>query len=389
MDNVSIDQIIKEIPATLRLPFTVPYKSNLVIIAIVQYFNITNDVSDSVRNLEEISAFIEILGKVWFLTYYMDDMLRLIQITKLFWNPNRCSQQIATKLSQIYNLIYRLQTTYALFMLVGAVFMILAPLLEKTLPMGIWTLEGHDKLHHFVMTEQLIIMPCSGILLWTLDCMYIGFCGEIVAQFKILCQYLKDLTTEVNTFDETKVNYLNGMKTCIRHHQLMLRFIKEFRQTFSSILLIQYLTVGPLMCAELFAAFEGSYEGSGRKETNSWYGKDQTKWSKIPSQRSRTLAHSIIFVLLGFQRPAGQNQLSSPLELWQLLLPHSVLEEIVDFTNQKVETARGKNKRFKRSRSFRTLLTPTFVKDIALLEIKAFLGCLYLQGIYKFGHEDT
>ncbi|KAF2902786.1 hypothetical protein ILUMI_03402 [Ignelater luminosus] len=126
-----------------------------------------------------------------------------------------------------------------------------------------------------------------------------------------------------------------------------------------------------------------------RKETNSWYGKYQTKWSKIPSQHSRTLAHSIIFVLLRFQRPARQNQLSSPLELWQLLLPDSVLEEIVDFTNKKVETARRENKRFKRSRSFRTLLTPTFVKDIVLLEIKAFVGCLYLQGIYKFGHKDT
>ncbi|KAF2886507.1 hypothetical protein ILUMI_19666 [Ignelater luminosus] len=114
MDNVSFDEIIKEIPATLRLPFTVSYQ-------------------------------------------------------------------------------------------LGALFMILAPLLEKPLPMGIWTLEGDDKLHHFVMTEQLIITPCSGLPLWTLDCMYRGFCGEIVVQFKILCQYLKDLTTEVNNFDEMKV----------------------------------------------------------------------------------------------------------------------------------------------------------------------------------------
>ncbi|KAF2886631.1 hypothetical protein ILUMI_19542, partial [Ignelater luminosus] len=34
-------------------------------------------------------------------------------------------------------------------------------------------------------------------------------------------------------------------------------FIKKFRQIFSLLLLTEYLTVGPLICAELFAAFEG------------------------------------------------------------------------------------------------------------------------------------
>ncbi|KAF2903079.1 hypothetical protein ILUMI_03113 [Ignelater luminosus] len=71
-----------------------------------------------------------------------------------------------------------------------------------------------------------------------------------------------------------------------------------------------------------------------------------------------------------------------------LLLPDSAVEEIVDFTNKKIATARGKYKRFKRSRSSRTLLTHTSVKDTDLLEIKPFLGLLYLQGIYKSGHED-
>ncbi|KAF2884366.1 hypothetical protein ILUMI_21815 [Ignelater luminosus] len=104
----------------------------------------------------------------------------------------------------------------------------------------------------------------------------------------------------------------------------------------------------------------------GRKEANSWYGKDQTKWSKIPSQRGRTPAHNRISVLPGLRGAARQNQPSSPLESWQLLLPDFVLEEIVDFTNKKDATARGKYKRFKRSRSSRTLLTATFVKDTNL-----------------------
>ncbi|KAF2895265.1 hypothetical protein ILUMI_10914 [Ignelater luminosus] len=134
--------------------------------------------------------------------------------------------------------------------------------------------------------------------------------------------------------------------------------------------------------------WDSSDKEPGRNETNSWYGKDQTKWSKIPSQRDRTPAHNIISMLPRLRRPARQNQPSSYLESWQLLLPDSILEEIVDFTNKKVATAKGKYKRFKRSRSSRILLTTTFVKDADLLEIKAFLGFLYLQGIYKSGHED-
>ncbi|KAF2887619.1 hypothetical protein ILUMI_18554 [Ignelater luminosus] len=134
--------------------------------------------------------------------------------------------------------------------------------------------------------------------------------------------------------------------------------------------------------------WDSSDEEPGRNETNTWYGKDQTEWSKILSQRGRTPAHNIISVLPGLRGPACQNQSSSPLESWQLLLPDSVLEEIVNFANKKVATARGKYKRFKRSCSSRTLLTPTFVKDTDLLEIKAFLDLLYLQGFYKSRHED-
>ncbi|KAF2886786.1 hypothetical protein ILUMI_19387, partial [Ignelater luminosus] len=176
-----------------------------------QYANIENDVSDFVRNLEEISAFT--------------------------------------------------QKVYLLLLLIEAVPLMIAPIIEKVPPLGVWTLKGHDKLTSFVIAEQVIAIFCAGILLWSLDCIYLGFCIEIVTQFKILCQYMEKLTTEGNSLDEMETNYLDKMKTCIRHHQLMLWFIKKFRQAFSLILLTQYLTAGPLICAELFVVFEGhSYQ---------------------------------------------------------------------------------------------------------------------------------
>ncbi|KAF2894629.1 hypothetical protein ILUMI_11545 [Ignelater luminosus] len=65
------------------------------------------------------------------------------------------------------------------------------------------------------------------------------------------------MTVEGNNADEMELNYLEKIKACIRHHQLLLWFIMKFRQMFSLLLLTEYLTVGPLICAELFAAFEG------------------------------------------------------------------------------------------------------------------------------------
>ncbi|KAF2886700.1 hypothetical protein ILUMI_19473 [Ignelater luminosus] len=283
MENSSFHQVINELPETLRLPFMVWYKcglfsrnklkyyipmtvfalclASLVIIAMAQYPYIENDVSDFVRNLEEISAFIEVLGKVLVVTYRINDFVKLIEITKLFWNFSKCNEETAMKLSKIYRLIVRLQKVYLLFILMGGVPLMITPIIEKVPPLGVWTFNGHDRLAFFVTAEQLIVILCAGMLLWSLDCIYLGFCIEIVVQFKILCQYMEKLTAEGNTFDEMETNYLDKMKTCIRHHQLMLWFIKKFRYAFSLILLIQYLTAGPLICAELFAVFEGhSYE---------------------------------------------------------------------------------------------------------------------------------
>ncbi|KAF2892800.1 hypothetical protein ILUMI_13372, partial [Ignelater luminosus] len=43
---------------------------------------------------------------------------------------------------------------------------------------------------------------------------------------------------------------------CYKVFVLNYRFVKEFRGAFSIILLIEYVTIGPIICTELFAAFE-------------------------------------------------------------------------------------------------------------------------------------
>ncbi|KAF2893296.1 hypothetical protein ILUMI_12877, partial [Ignelater luminosus] len=62
-----------------------------------------------------------------------------------------------------------------------------------------------------------------------------------------------------------EINRLNEIKRCVGHHILILRFVKEFRQAFSLVLLVEFLVDGPLICAELLAAFEsGSYQTQAR-----------------------------------------------------------------------------------------------------------------------------
>ncbi|KAF2887528.1 hypothetical protein ILUMI_18645 [Ignelater luminosus] len=227
--------------------------------------NIERGAADFVRNLEGVFAYAQQLGKVSVTIYYFNDLKRLLETTKLFWKPNMCNQRTETTLNSMYSKILQLQKFFLMTIAVTAVPLMLVLLLEKVPAIGIWTLKGHDTLYHFVIAEQIIYMPYVGVLVWAFECMYLGFCVEIIVQFKILSHHLEKLTTEGSTTKEKELNYLEKINACIRHHQLMLWFIKKFRQIFSLLLLTEYLTAGPLICAELFAAFEGqSYRNKMR-----------------------------------------------------------------------------------------------------------------------------
>ncbi|KAF2889075.1 hypothetical protein ILUMI_17098 [Ignelater luminosus] len=81
---------------------------------------------------------------------------------------------------------------------------------------------------------------------------------EILAfsMFRILSQTLQELKVEGNAVNETEIDRLKEIKGCVRHHRIILRFVKEFRQAFSLVLLIEFVVDGPFICAELLAAFE-------------------------------------------------------------------------------------------------------------------------------------
>ncbi|KAF2892566.1 hypothetical protein ILUMI_13607 [Ignelater luminosus] len=274
-----MDQVlIAEIPESVRLPFLslrklglfstnkcktyIPMSmlvltlGNLVVIAMVQFLNVKRDISDIVRNLEEILSFSLTVVRMVIVTYRNEDFTRLIQMVKLFWDPSKCDQQTKMELISIRRFTSQLQKLFFLTALIGVVLVVISPLLQNTTPTGIWTMEGHEKLYRFVMIGQTVVIPFAAYFLCSLDCMYLGFCTEIVIQFRILSQYLQEPEVDGDTVTGMEINRLNEIKRCVRHHRLILRFVKEFRQAFSLVLLTEFVIDGPLICAELLAAFE-------------------------------------------------------------------------------------------------------------------------------------
>ncbi|KAF2888634.1 hypothetical protein ILUMI_17540, partial [Ignelater luminosus] len=70
---------------------------------------------------------------------------------------------------------------------------------------------------------------------------------------------LEDILAFSMTSDNIKKEFILG------HVTLFFRFVKEFREAFSLVLLIEFVIDGPLICAELLAAFESrSYQNQMR-----------------------------------------------------------------------------------------------------------------------------
>lgn len=123
--------------------------------------------------------------------------------------------------------------------------------------------------------------------------------------------------------------------------------------------------------------------------TNYWYGKkDKMKWSKTAPKKGKTTSNNLIKFLSGVKGLARVHPPTTPLESWRLFFDDSMIENIVQFTNQRIDIVAAKYSQCKRKKNARRSFFPTFIKNTDKLEIEAFIGLLYLQGVFKSGHED-
>lgn len=112
-------------------------------------------------------------------------------------------------------------------------------------------------------------------------------------------------------------------------------------------------------------------------EAPKFFGKDGTPWLKhLPQKRStKTRRQNLVTKLPGVLREAKNK--SEIIDCWNIFFLMNVLQDIVSFTNQKLDEIRVAYER------------PRDCLPTNLEEVMAFIGLLYLAGVKKGQHLNT
>ncbi|KAF0695463.1 piggyBac transposable element-derived protein 4-like [Aphis craccivora] len=107
---------------------------------------------------------------------------------------------------------------------------------------------------------------------------------------------------------------------------------------------------------------------------------DSSEYSsnETPFPQRRTRSDNIISHLPGVVGSAKIINSSNPIDFWNILFYNTMIEKVTDYTNVKITEL---------SISYGN--TSTFTGHTGIIEIKAFIGLLYLCGIFKSGMEDV
>nr|CAH7740482.1 unnamed protein product [Callosobruchus chinensis] len=122
-------------------------------------------------------------------------------------------------------------------------------------------------------------------------------------------------------------------------------------------------------------------ENSHPGEKKSFYEKNRFRWSsKEVVPLSRTRKHTLITkvpVVRGRARDLGSS--ASPAAVWKLLLSEDILQHIIKWSNNKLTRMRV---------SYKDSNSISHLRDVAMAELKAFVGLLTYTSIFKSNHEN-
>lgn len=125
---------------------------------------------------------------------------------------------------------------------------------------------------------------------------------------------------------------------------------------------------------------ESAEENGESSGINYYYGKNKFKWAKIPPAPSRTRRHNIVSHLPGVIGKARAKNPTTPLQAWECLIDEEILQTVLDRTNERItEMAARYNKHN---------LSCQYTQHTDTVELRAFLGLLYLSGVFKSNNED-
>ncbi|XP_071563491.1 piggyBac transposable element-derived protein 4-like [Temnothorax nylanderi] len=125
-------------------------------------------------------------------------------------------------------------------------------------------------------------------------------------------------------------------------------------------------------------------EGDSRERSNRGrkpsiiHGKDGHRWYTTPLQQSQSRQNTPVSYLQG---PVGEaRRASTPLQMWSLLFPDSLIEKIVRHTNEEI-------RRYRDSLEIDDDRDRTY-SEVGIVEIKAYIGLLYFSGLQKTSHTN-
>lgn len=111
-----------------------------------------------------------------------------------------------------------------------------------------------------------------------------------------------------------------------------------------------------------------------------FYGKKHCyKWSKEAPKITRTRAHNLVIRIPGNKNEAKNIGTSNILSAWQLFITEDFLQIILINTNIKINEKKN---------NYGTP-HPSYIKPLDMIELRAFIGLLYLSGIMKSNHENV
>ncbi|UYV80043.1 hypothetical protein LAZ67_18001487 [Cordylochernes scorpioides] len=113
--------------------------------------------------------------------------------------------------------------------------------------------------------------------------------------------------------------------------------------------------------------------------SNCFIGENGYKWNKNHAIIGRTRFHNIITHLPGLKGPAKARP-NCDIDIFNLFFTAAIIKQISEFTNAKIEEFRQR---------ISDLTKSTYSNFTSEIKIRAFLGLLYLAGVYKSGHENV
>lgn len=123
---------------------------------------------------------------------------------------------------------------------------------------------------------------------------------------------------------------------------------------------------------------ESSEQTWEENNSNIFWGKDRTRWNKMPkNKRVRTRADNII-IHLPCVRASARDK-NTPVDCWSLFITDNMVNDIAKYTNIKIATLAAKY-----NAEHQYLVNPTTAQ-----EIKALIGLLYLSGLYKANRQNV